>query len=408
MNANNSIIKFTFTASLVITFILISLSVSKEGFADDLYFSNALTNRSLWTFLSFRYTEWSGRFFIELLTVTTINHSLFWKIGIPLCVISSSFLLWSICLRDSVPLRPGVLLSLVLILTINQQILDEAHWWVTGFYNYLLPMTCALFVVDSNIRGKASVSRIATSSILSLIATSSEQIALGLMVVMLCLVIKRIVNKDVNAGIAIIFAFVIIGALTTFLSPGSSNRFTIESSRFMPFIGNMSILQKATIGIDRITEFLATGINITFIMCLISFIFYVYKKINPSKTSYMVITLCIIGIAEQLIQGHRIYGVEFISYEGKFIFTNFSSISNYITFSFYSVLLAVMSIGSIEDNEGERDYSAALCLILGTLLTIAIGMSPTAYASSSRVLYTISICMILYTLFLFGRAIKQE
>lgn len=408
MNATNRLIKFTFAILIIIVFVVISLSIEKESFADDIYFSNALVNRDLWTFLHFRYTEWSGRFFIELLTVTTINNDFFWKAGIPLCVIASSFLMWSICLRKSIPLMQGVLLSLFMLLTISPQVLSEAQWWVTGFYNYLLPMTCALFVVDSTLREKISFPRLAFSLCLSLIATSSEQIALGLLAIIICLIFKGIINKVAKGNAIITLVFSIAGTMVTFLSPGSENRFKIESSRFMPTIDNMNVFQKASIGLDRMTEYLSTGMNITFILCLLTFILYVIKRCQAHIPSYIMIGLCILALIMQLSYGNRMHGIDYISYEGKFIFSNFSSISTYVVFSFYSILLAVISIGSIEDKDGYRDYSAALCLIIGVLMTIAIGMSPTSYASSSRVFYVMSISMILHTLFVLSRTLHHK
>jgi uncharacterized membrane protein YfcA len=65
-----------------------------------------------------------------------------------------------------------------------------------------------------------------------------------------------------------------------------------------------------------------------------------------------------------------------------------------------------MAVGSIERNDGERDYKAFVTLMVGCLVTIAIGFSPTAYASGERVLYVFNISLILYSMFTLKRVLK--
>jgi hypothetical protein len=73
--------------------------------------------------------------------------------------------------------------------------------------------------------------------------------------------------------------------------------------------------------------------------------------------------------------------ISYMTYLGKFYVIDFGSIKVYSFYLFYLLTLICMAVGSIENNDGERDYRAFITLMSGCVSTIAIGLSPTAYAS---------------------------
>lgn len=408
MNANNkSLSKWLFFSVLIITFAILASKLKLMDYADDVTFSNALNNSSIWGFLIERYETWSGRVFIEAIMALTITISSFWKIMIPLCLLSSSYFIWSISLRGRVSLMHGLPLVLAFMLAINLSISGDSQWWITGFYNYLLPATCALFAVSTLLSHSTSKIRVLLAITLSLVATSSEQLAILLIILIPFLYLKSENDRAKNATIHIAYLVALLGAALTLLSPGSYNRFQAEAFRYMPQIFDMNIFQKSIIGVDRLVENIATGRNYCFISGCLSLIFFIVRKGKVNTLSRLCLTVSIAAIL-LCFTSDSMYmrEIKYLTYEGRFYYVDFSNIKVYCCYLFYLMTLICMAAGSIEDIGEERDYSAFITLMAGMLVTVAIGLSPTAYASGGRVLYVFNLCLIVYTLFNIRRIVK--
>lgn len=399
MNANNKpLAAWLLYSSLIILFSILALKLRLMTYADDVVFSNALNNTGLIDYLTHRYQEWSGRIVIDAIMVTTITIHAFWKIMIPLCLIFSGYLLWSITLKETINKHLGTLLAIFAILLISAPVADNAQWWVTGFYNYLLPVTCALLLLHSFLTPNIKKPIVALSILLSFIATSSEQVAILLL---LCTPFIWAINhhhRASNTTLSIGFIAIIIGSALTLLSPGSAARFYIEAYRYMPQIVDMNILQKSMIGVDRLVENMSVNRNLCFIMSAVSLLVFIIKNGKNdwmNKIHITVVASCLIAIL-----------ITNATYFGKFYTIDFAHIKVYFSYLFYLLALISMATGSIENIKGERDYSAFVIILAGAVVTIAIGLSPTAYASGERVLYVLNISLIAYTLFNFKRAFK--
>lgn len=133
-------------SALICAFTYLFIIVRKlhlRDFSDDQYFINIFSSNHIIQSLVERYFTWTGRFPIELLMTTTISFKAFWKIGIPLAVI---VLCLTIC--RIVNNKVGVIsfaITLGLFATIPNDINNDASWWISGFYNYLLPVTLAMY-----------------------------------------------------------------------------------------------------------------------------------------------------------------------------------------------------------------------------------------------------------------------
>lgn len=402
MNASNEKAPpyLPFKIIIIAFMIFLSLKLRLMPYADDVFFSNALKDTSLIDYLLDRYHTWSGRLFIEAIMTLTITTHVFWRVMIPVCFALSAYFMWSISLRGQMNYKSGTLLAMALMLAMPAGVAGDAQWWVTGFYNYLLPVTCALFLVDTVAQGSTSKTRITASILGSLIATSCEQIALALPLV-LTFVFLASNRESRNKKIFLLtMATILIGAAITFLSPGSQNRYYVEASRYMPQILEMNIFQKPIIGIDRIIENISTSRNILFIAALISFICYLVKAeadTTSSKICMAIASICLFSILTS--SSYYMSDPRTLTYNGKFPMTRFGDYKVYLSYFFYSLTLVAMAIGALTKLNGRANHAALLTLFTGGLITIAIGLSPTAYASNERVLYMFNISLCLYTLF---------
>lgn len=408
MNANNkSISSWFFYSSVLIFCIIIASKLKLMTYADDVTFSHALDNISILDYLIQRYQTWSGRVVIEGVMVSTIIFYGFWKMMIPLCFVFSSYLIWGITLKDKLDSKAGTLLVMAVMLLINEPVAGNAQWWVTGFYNYLLPTTCALFLINSLLSSSSGMGKLSASIFLSFIATSSEQVAVFLVVTMPFIFLVKSENRLKNRWLAAAYIAVVAGSALTLLSPGSVSRFAVEASRYMPQISDMNIMQKALIGVDRLVENISYGRNMCFIASIFSFLVFIYKEGKNDALSKASIIFCLITVVICLTSpSFYMKDISYLTYSGKFYEIDFGSLRVYVFYLFYLFTLVCMAVGSIERNDGERDYKAFVTLMAGCLATIAIGLSPTAYASGERVLYVFNISLILYSMFTLKRVLK--
>jgi len=408
MNAkNNSLHSWLFISSILITTVMLACKLRLMTYADDVTFSHALEGAPLFDYLLDRYITWSGRIVIEGLMISTITTHIFWKLMIPFCFILSSHLVWSITLKNKLDFRLGTPLVMMAMLLINSPVAGDAQWWVTGFYNYLLPVTCALFLISVVMSPFAGMGKLSLALLLSFIATSSEQVAVLLIVVVPFMLFIESNKRLSNKVLVVSYVAILLGSALTLLSPGSASRFYVEASRFMPQSIEMNILQKSIIGVDRLVEHISTGRNICFSASLIVFIAFIMKSGSNDIVSKLYIALSIACFVLGLTSfSFYMRDIEFLTYAGRFQFIDFGSIKVYGCYLFYLITLISMAAGSIEDRSGEKDYRAFLSLVGGCLVTIAIGLSPTAYASGERVLYVFNVCLVVYTLFNIRRIIK--
>ncbi|KAA5974842.1 MULTISPECIES: DUF6056 family protein [unclassified Pantoea] len=403
---NKSFSNWLFYASTSILFVVIISKLRLMSYADDVTFSHALDNISLLNYLQHRYQTWSGRIVIEAIMVSTIGLHGFWKILIPLCFISSAYLMWSITLKNKIDYKIGTPLVMSAALIINSPVAGDSEWWVTGFYNYLLPMTCALFLANVLLSPSAGMRKLFSSLLLSFIATSSEQIAVFLVVVIPFIFFVGSDKRKGNRALAVAYVTVLIGAAITLLSPGSASRFSVEAARYMPQIAEMNILQKAIIGVDRLVENVSFGRNIIFLASSFIFIAYLCRKSKGDALSKICLIFSVTSTIICLTSlSFYMKDIDYLTYYGKFYNIDFGSLKVYGCYLFYLISLICMAVGSIESSDGTKDYRAFLTLMIGMLVTVAIGLSPTAYASGERVLYVFNISLILYSLFNIKRVI---
>lgn len=401
---NKSIYSWLFYSSLVIVGVVIACKLRLMTYADDVTFSHALDGISLHDYLSHRYKTWSGRIVIEGIMVSTIIFHGFWKILIPLCFISSSYLMWSITLKNKIDYRLGTPLVMAAALMINAPVAGDAEWWVTGFYNYLLPMTCALFLANVLLSPTAGMRKLFASLLLSFIATSSEQIAVFLVVAIPFVFFVAAENRQGKRNLAVAYVTVLIGAAITLLSPGSASRFSVEAATYMPQIAEMNILQKSIIGVDRLVENVSFGRNIVFLASSLIFIAYLCIKGKWDALSKFCLVFSVTSTVICLTSlSFYMKDIDYLTYYGKFYNVDFGSLKIYGCYLFYLITMICMAVGSIESRDGSRDFRAFITLMTGMLVTIAIGLSPTAYASGERVLYVFNICLILYSMFTIRR-----
>jgi hypothetical protein len=142
----NKIIKTVLALSITAILITIFFKLSLRPDADDQYFLAAINNQTISDYITHRYMTWSGRATLEAVMVLTIGHEWFWRISIPLTLLLLACSISRIS-TDKMSIQ-GTFLSIILLMCIPLSINTDTVWWVTGYYNYLLPTAMAAYALS--------------------------------------------------------------------------------------------------------------------------------------------------------------------------------------------------------------------------------------------------------------------
>ena len=396
-NNTNKFERVFFVLFLIFFVFIIGSGVNVKLDHDDFYFSHVLDSSNLIDFLGHRYQEWSGRTAIEMIMVTTISHSLIWKAAIPISIVLMAYSIWSISLRSAINFKFGIPIVIIIILSIPALVSADAMWWISGFYNYLLPVSCGLYAFNIFKRcNEVGLPQKIITLPLLILAASAEQTALFLSASFIILITSR---KELTRYSFLYIMVVAITALSLFLSPGNHIRYIVESSRYMPEIYTYDFFQKISFGMDRLYNHLEGESNILFISSLIIALVYCWVSVSVSSVQKN-IAILIISIYLVLHFTSQMQGVNLIKYLDNnldFGASQWPLISTYTTYLFtLMTMCSMLYISLIPDSTYHVDYTPFFSLVLSLGLTLAIGISPTVYASGYRVLFIFDVGVVIY------------
>ncbi|MBM3074259.1 DUF6056 family protein [Lelliottia sp. RWM.1] len=387
---------------IAVTFFLIpSLKVLSHG--DDHYFTSALTDRGLLDYISMRYHTWSGRIPVEALIALTINSELYWKIAIPVSFFSAAYAISRFAgFGHDGTILPLCLVS-VLMLLINQNVMSEAGWWVTGSYFYLQPIAAGLLSLLI-FKSSKNVGTFLKSLSLIFIAIACFNEQFSVLVALPFPALYMLFKKDYtkyNVGYLLI---VIISTTISLTAPGNSVRKSSETLTWMPDYINFNVIDKIAIGLDRLSSHITEG-NILFNSLLVVLLYVSLKGTKQTLATTGAALIISLKVAASLLN-YTSHGL--VNHYTNPAFLSLGEISHLSRFSPYIFsLLVIFStltlLMSLCKNWGDYFY-LPLPFVLGILSVIAIGFSPTAYASAYRVLFIFN----LYIVYLVSAIIHRQ
>lgn len=219
--------------------------------SDDRIFLHALEQRSLVEFLVSRYHDWSGRTLIDGALVGTIGIALVWKLGIPIALLGSAWCIWRLTLVQRLPMIPGTALVLLMAFLIHVMVLAETVYWVTGFYNYLLPSFLALVVMVVLCARDTLPGLYLLAFPAIVFACQSEQVGAVVLVVLSArIALLRVQGRAAGHEAWLLLAGA-IAALASWLAPGNAVRMESEL-RWFPEYADAGLLEKVGMGLDRL------------------------------------------------------------------------------------------------------------------------------------------------------------
>ncbi|MHA8114839.1 hypothetical protein ACX122_17445 [Kosakonia cowanii] len=361
---------------IIAMMLYVATSLSLRPSMDDQAFLHALDGKNYLSFMSHRYMTWSGRVVIDTLLIYTIKHDLFWRLMIPSSIfVLSLFTIKSIGLKSD-PLNVSLAMSLILLMP--NEVLRDSVWWVTGAYNYILPAACGVYCFWHYRHGSG---RIYFALLLPaiLIAFDNEQVGLVLLPALLATVLINRFRITKTQAFTIILS---IAKYTSLIfAPGNAHRSMRETFNRMPEFSDLSMLNKLGMGLDRLHEMYTAGGSII-LFALAATVFLCLRKSElclKNKAICLLITMCY----SVLLFISHLYNTGFLFLQKQMNYmplNNYLILASYIIVSMYICTIVYAFIGS-------RDFISALSIVLGSGTVLAIGLSPTVYASGYRVLF---------------------
>jgi hypothetical protein len=353
--------------------VLVVMHLFMKPFTDDLIYLEATQEHGIWGLVVYFYGAWSGRIAANLLTAFFVNHFWLWRLLNPVVIMLCSYAVLRVTSLQ-IDMRKYII-SLLLIFTINTQVLSQSIFWATGSFYYLWPLTAALFLIipffDMVFHGRDKISVFPIYIILTIIATmSNEQLSLLLCAFMVVLITTKLLNKKrVNIQFIILLAISLVCTYIMASAPGNQNRFDVSVAVYFPDFNLLSISERLSISLTWGYEmlFYILFFPIVLLMCV------VLQKKERGKVdtilSYIAWSMVVISVFAYIYQGHIAVALY-----------DFSSSLGWMGFLFWSTFFLLLLYFLFKEN----GYLYPLSLLTAVCSIAVMCFTPTMYASGPR------------------------
>lgn len=395
--------------TIAICLIYIFSSVVFKDITDDHFFSTALRKYSLLDILDIRYNTWSGRVIIEAFLMKTINLPLFPQVSIALSCLLLSLSISKLASDDMRMTIPLIAVSMILILS-DFHTNRQATLWITGAYNYIIPISIGLYAITMYFDGNKSTFKKVTSCVLIFLASNNEQFAVTAIIgIAACLIIKA-KERELTLYDAAFAASLTFGGAVVLAAPGNVVRLHSEILNWMPDFDNYGILYKLSVGVDRISNQINFNDNFLFIICCAVSLAYLLLNKKHCLANTLILSIITLKIVTFLLSFYPASPMNNIFRSENYINpASWGHSSIYVSYlinlmTLSSILLTCL-MASKSRNEGAKIFVIMICGVLSALM---IGFSPTAYASGTRVMFIFDISIATATVFMLTNIFSRQ
>ncbi|PLR52428.1 hypothetical protein [Chimaeribacter arupi] len=384
LNTNvNKWILLTLIMSSLAYLLFISHSLSLRGYDDDKIFLSIFNSDNMMEILAARYNQWSGRFMLEWLMTSTIGYTWLWKVGVPVSIMLSCYSACRIAGQKANII--GCSIALLLFASIPYDINSDASWWITGFYNYLLPISVALYTFSVAISDSNSIFEKISCLVLAFYFPYMEQAGVAFIIAMLALLaFKKESRNKINYALIVI---AVINLIICLKAPGNERRFSEEVWNWYPEYQTYGLSIKLALGFDKLHQLMTMRANFPLIVLSLAIIYFRSVSGNMGITikmaMFIVITFVAISIAKALT-GIPAGGFFFNSVPvNATIWSAGKLFLSYLyLFSVISSMFIIMLDMALKKYIGATPIMA---MLIGYMTVTMMGLTPTVYASGLRV-----------------------
>lgn len=382
--------------------------------SDDAWFKNAGEYFRLIDFLKWRYFNWSAR-----LLPDTVAY-LFFKLPILYWRIFNTALIVLLGYSISRIFNKGFKLlaissSLFILGYMSFNVIYSGYFWITGSFNYLLPMAIGMFVMipyaDSyfrEIEPQLSVKIVINLLIVCLFSVSNEQVLACALGAAFCYHIATYIQKKSQNIIMILSTgIMLLGFILMYISPGNKFRFIFEEAKYLPGFSLMSLSGRTKLGIFWLYQELSR--NMTMSIILITILTIIITKYEWYKKLLVVLSTLMITL-------YNVYPKSIMDFESrsKIPFSQFLNLKKLISIEFlnylcpfilWTLFFSILIICILSNT----DYPIfiSLCFLAAFTSCILMFFSPTIYASGPRVFNCFGLILSIISFYLFQKIIEK-
>lgn len=392
---------------LVVIAAIVSLHVlvlGNQWVADDAWFARVQDSQTLPAFLASRYAQWSGRIPIEAALVLVINHAWAWKL------INASMLLLfchaagRLALASTgKPAAATTALAFAMLMLASPEVLYTAAWWMTGSVNYLWPAALGLhaMLAFAGPRDRGNLAR-CMCLLASGLAMYNEQVALVLLPASLLALGALIAQGRWQRWDVAQVAFMAANAAVVFNAPGSYRRYLSEQTTWFPDFSTLDVLDKAAIGFGLVFRSIADPYNLLVTtLAVMAAAVLVRAPLGRAAKAVLLVALGFLALGGVLgVLGAGEFGAQQFYLLPPLDGAIASSSRAYARSAWVAFSIACLVMAAVVASwHALREWKAALvALLLGLASVAAMGFSPTAYASGSRIYFVCQVALLLVAL----------
>ena len=396
---------------------------------DDEWFSAILNdafNGNLMDYLHHRYTSWTGRIVIESIMVPMFGYNLWvWRILNTIMTVILAFGIYKLIpykYVDKITASKRLLIKSVIcisIFTIHKDVFLTAISWITGSFNYLWPVSCALLVIlpfkNALFNEEFNKKWYFILIFAVILGANMEQASLVILCFALITNIYLIIrDKKIRVDLIIFNIFIAVNTAILFLAPGNYARSLSETINWFGQWDMISLPTKVMMGTNLFLEHMFRNeiILITVLVGLINIVIWQkYKDILIRTLAAIPMIVVIIKIVERIFEVFNINTNLFIFKLFNVQNLNVLNFDDVKIFLPTSILLCTLLIIPVVFllifDKVEMKYLSVILYLAGICSALSISISPTIYASGARVFFVTDILIIIISALILNECLRK-
>lgn len=386
---------------------------------DSAFFIEKMKEMSIFDFISMRYQTWTSRVIIETLICLILpQNGMVWATinAIMMAILCYSIL--KLFVKEENESLIWTAAGLILIYPLNKIATCD---WGAGSINYTWPLAMLLFSFIPIVkiwRGEKIAKYQYLLYLLALIfACNQEQscvIACG--VYFLFTILQMIKNKKKVHPFLLIQCMIVVVSLVIIMTcPGNYARKTEEIATYYVNFGTLGLFDKVSLGLTSTVSHLLVNTSVVFFVFSLILAVYILKKYKNNlyrAIGLIPLVACLIfGVLKDIVC--KLYPYFGIFCETLNAQQAILTPENYLDFiNFIPLVLSFVVLGSIALNlllifKSLQNNVAIVVYILGLMSRVALGFSPTVFASTDRTFLFFEFSLIIVSILIWQEFRKE-